>query len=140
MRHPLEKVARIVLAGALLAGGAGFPAAQEAGVKADNTKVNKQDRDKNAVTADQQKENKSDREIARQIRKALVADKSLSTYAHNVKIIAQHGTVTLKGPVRSEEEKNTVEQKAAEVAGASNVKNEITVVSADTGKRSSKAN
>jgi hyperosmotically inducible periplasmic protein len=140
MRHPLEKVARIVLAGALLAGGAGFSAAQEAGVKADNTKVNKQDGDKSAVTADQQKENKSDREIARQIRKALVADKSLSTYAHNVKVIAQHGTVTLKGPVRSEEEKKTVEQKAAEVAGESNVKNEITVVSADTGKRSSKAN
>ena len=140
MRHPLEKVARIVLAAALLTGGAAFSTAQDAGVKADNTKVNKQDRDKKAATADQQKENKSDREIARQIRKALVADKSLSTYAHNVKVISQHGTVTLKGPVRSEEEKKTVEQKAAEVAGASNVKNELTIVSADSGKRSSKAN
>jgi len=140
MRYSLEKVAKIVLAGALLTGGAAFSTAQDAGVKADNTKVNKQDRDKKAATADQQKENKSDREIARQIRKALVADKSLSTYAHNVKVISQHGTVTLKGPVRSEEEKKTVEQKAAEVAGASNVKNELTIVSADSGKRSSKAN
>ena len=129
-----------MLAAALLTGGAAFSTAQDAGVKADNTKVNKQDRDKKAATADQQKENKSDREIARQIRKALVADKSLSTYAHNVKVISQHGTVTLKGPVRSEEEKKTVEQKAAEVAGASNVKNELTIVSADSGKRSSKAN
>ena len=141
MRHPLEKVARIVLASALLVGGAAFSTAQEAGVKADNTKANKEDRDKKAVTADQQKENKSDREITRQIRKAIVADKSLSTYAHNVKVIAQHGTVTLKGPVRSEEEKTAVEQKAAEVAGASNVKNEITVTAAaDRGKRPSKAN
>ena len=54
-------------------------------------------------------------------------DKSLSTYAHNVKMISQNGKVTLKGPVRSEEEKQTIEQKATEVAGAGNVTNEITV-------------
>jgi osmotically-inducible protein OsmY len=54
-------------------------------------------------------------------------DKSLSTYAHNVKIVSQQGKVTLKGPVRSEEEKKIVEQKAAEVAGAGNVTNEITI-------------
>ena len=54
-------------------------------------------------------------------------DKSLSTNAHNVKIIAQGGTVTLKGPVRSEEEKQSVEQKAAEIAGKDNVKSEIQV-------------
>lgn len=140
MRHPLEKVTKLVLAGALLAGGAVFSAAQEPGVKADNTKVNKQDRAEHAVTAGQQKENKSDREITRQIRKAVVADKSLSTYAHNVKVVTQHGTVTLKGPVRSEEEKKNIEQKAAEVAGASKVKNEITIVLADSSKSSVKAN
>ena len=67
----------------------------------DNTKVNKRDRDKGAVTADQQKENTSDREIARRIRRALMDDKGLSTYAHNVKVIAQDGPVTLKGPVRT---------------------------------------
>ncbi len=63
----------------------------------------------------------------RNIRKALMEDKSLSTYAHNVKIIAQNGKVTLKGPVRSEEEKSSVEQKAAQVAGAGNVNSELTV-------------
>jgi hyperosmotically inducible protein len=66
---------------------------------ADNTRVNKRDRNEASPTADQQKENSTDRELARQIRRAIVKDKSLSTNAHNVKIIAQNGTVTLKGPV-----------------------------------------
>jgi hyperosmotically inducible periplasmic protein len=93
----------------------------------DNTKTNERDRAKSEPTSDQAKNNRSDREIMRDIRKALVDDKSLSTYAHNVKIIAQNGKVTLKGPVRSEEEKNIVEQKAGEVAGPGNVTSELTV-------------
>jgi len=93
----------------------------------DNTKVNKRDRAKGAVTADQQKENKTDRELAKEIRQAVVSDKSLSTYAHNVKIIATNGTITLKGPVHSEDEKKTIVAKATEIAGASKVKDEISV-------------
>ena len=54
-------------------------------------------------------------------------DKSLSTYAHNVKIITQEGQVTLKGSVRSESEKQTIETKATEVAGANKVTNELNV-------------
>jgi hyperosmotically inducible periplasmic protein len=83
----------------------------------DNTKVNKRDRNSAEPTADQQKENKSDRELARNVRRALVKDKQLSTYAHNIKVIAQDGKVVLKGPVRSNEEKQAIEAKAAEVAG-----------------------
>jgi hyperosmotically inducible protein len=93
----------------------------------DNSKVNARDRDKAEPTADQQKENRSDRELTRQIRRAIVQDKSLSTYAHNVKIISQNGHVTLKGPVRSEEEKQAIEAKAGEVAGASNVESKLDV-------------
>ena len=93
----------------------------------DNTKMNKRDRAKSEVTADQQKENKSDRELARKIRRAIVEDKSLSTYAHNVKVIATNGTVTLKGPVHTAEEKTAVAAKAAEIAGRENVKNELSV-------------
>jgi hyperosmotically inducible periplasmic protein len=75
-------------------------------------------RNKNqTTTADQQPENKSDREITREIRRSIVADKSLSTYAHNVKIITQNGAVTLKGPVNSDDEKHNVDSKAAEVVG-----------------------
>ena len=97
---------------------------------ADNTKVNKRDRSKAEPTADQAKNNAPDREIMQKIRKSLMDDNSLSTYAHNVKIISQHGKVTLKGPVRSEEERRTVEQKASEVAGAENVINKITIKAA----------
>src|ERR1700730_8833459 len=83
----------------------------------DNTKTNQRDRSKAEPTADQQKENGGGRELARKVRQSVVNDKSLSTYAHNVKIIAQNGTVTLKGPVRSEEEKQAVEAKAADAEG-----------------------
>jgi hyperosmotically inducible protein len=104
------------------------PAANDSdAAKADNTRVNKRDRNKEEVTADQQKMNGSDRELARKIRRSLMDDKSLSTYAHNVKIIARNGTVTLKGPVRSEDEKTSIESKANEVAGSGNVKSELSI-------------
>jgi hyperosmotically inducible protein len=101
----------------------------------DNTKVNKADRAKGAVTADQQKENDADRDLAKKIRQAVVGDKSLSTYAHNVKIVAQNGQVTLKGPVRSTQEKATIEAKATEIAGDGKVTNQITVAPADAPKK-----
>jgi len=94
---------------------------------ADNTKVNQRDKNKAEPTADQQKENQPDRELARQIRRSIVQDKSLSSYAHNVKIIAQNGVVTLKGPVRSDEEKTAVEAKASEIAGADKVTSQLEV-------------
>jgi hyperosmotically inducible protein len=94
---------------------------------ADNTKTNQRDRAASEPTADQAKNNASDREIMQKIRKSLMDDKSLSTYAHNVKIIAQGGKVTLKGPVRSEDEKRAIEQKAAEIAGGGNITDEITI-------------
>jgi hyperosmotically inducible periplasmic protein len=97
-------------------------------VQPDNTKVNKQDRAPGAVTADQQKANVSDRDLTAKIRKAIVADKSLSTYAHNIKIVSQNGTVTLKGPVHSDAEVQTIVAKATELAGSSyKVDNQLTV-------------
>jgi hyperosmotically inducible periplasmic protein len=79
-------------------------------------------------TADQQSEATSDRTLTKKIRQSLVADKALSTYGHNVKIITKDGMVTLKGPVHSEEEKSSIASKAAEVAGSSDkVTNQLTV-------------
>ena len=113
---------------ALFLGGAPlFLIAQDPPAQPDNTKMNKRDRAKSEVTADQQKNNTSDRDLTKKIRRAIMDDKSLSTYGHNIKIIAQNGTVTLKGQVHSEEEKNTIASKAAEIAGRDNVKNEISV-------------
>ena len=100
---------------------------QPASTQPDNTKLNQRDRQPGEPTADQQKENTSDRDLAKQVRQSFVHDKSLSTYAHNVKVIAQGGKVTLKGPVHSEEEKNALGAKAAEIAGASNVDNQLDV-------------
>ena len=93
----------------------------------DNTRTNKRDRDKNSPTADRQKMNPTDRDLARRIRASIMDDKSLSTYAHNVKILAQDGKVTLKGPVRSEDEKNAIAAKATEIAGSGNVTDELEV-------------
>jgi hyperosmotically inducible protein len=92
----------------------------------DNTKANRA----RSQTADQQKEKASDRVMTQQIRKSIMSDKSLSTYAHNVKVITQDGHVTLTGPVRSDEEKSAVEAKAAELAGAANVTNQLEVAPA----------
>jgi hyperosmotically inducible protein len=116
----------VALAASFLAGPTAM-IAQDPDTKPDNTKVNKRDRDKNEPIADQQKENKTDRALAKNIGRAIMEDKSLSTSAKNVKVIAQNGTVTLKGPVDSDEEKRAIEAKAAEIAGAGKVRNEISV-------------
>ena len=100
----------------------------------DNTKVNQRDRSKTEPPADQGKNNLSDRDLMQKIRKSLMDDEFLSTSAHNVKIIAQNGQVTLKGPVASEEEKRVAEEKATAVAGSGNVINEMDVKPARTRK------
>jgi len=90
----------------------------------DNSANNK----RHTNTADKQSNAASDREAARKIRQSVIADKSLSTYAHNVKIIVQDGAVTLKGPVRSEDEKKRIANLATEVIGsADKVTNDISV-------------
>jgi hyperosmotically inducible protein len=95
----------------------------------DNTANNKGDNKKGAMTADNQKESTADRELAKKIRKSIVGDSSLSTYAHNVKVIVRDGMVTLKGPVKSEEEKTAVGARAKNIAGADKVQNQLTVKS-----------
>ena len=122
-RHRQKGIVSTVLIGVLSASVVSL-AAQ---TPADNTKVNTRDRAKGAVTADQQKENAADRELTQKIRRELMRDKTLSTYAHNVKVVAQGGQVTLKGPVRSEAEKQSVESKAVELAGAGHVTNQMSV-------------
>jgi osmotically-inducible protein OsmY len=93
----------------------------------DNSKMNQRDRDPSEPAADRQSNNQSDRDITQQVRQAINADKTFSTYAHNVKVITQNGQVTLKGPVRSEEEKRAIEAKATAIAGDGKVTSELTV-------------
>ncbi len=121
----------IFISGAVLLFAIGAWAQQDANssqqAPADNTTVNQRDRNSASPTADQQKENQPDRQVTQQIRRAIVTDKSLSTYGHNVKIITQDGMVTLKGPVRSDDEKQAIEAKAKQIAGADKVTDELEV-------------
>ena len=106
----------------------GYGQTPDTSTKPDNTKVNKRDRNAGEATADQQKTNATDQEMTRKIRRSIMADKSLSTYAHNIKIISQNGAVTLKGPVKSDDEKKAVMAKAVAVAGsADKVTDQISV-------------
>ena len=121
----------LLFAGLLLLGWGTIAVAQDSAGQSspdsDNTKMNQRDRNPNEPTADQQQNNRSDRDLTQQIRQAIVADKTFSTYAHNVKVITQNGQVTLKGPVRSDDEKRAVETKAAAIAGDGKVTSELTV-------------
>ena len=108
---------------------AGDPAtiAAEAQYPADDTGRNTRDRDGTTLTADEQSNTKGDVEITRQIRQAIVKDDSLSTSAHNVKIITNGGVVTLRGPVVSPEEKTMVAKKAEKINGVDKVDNQLEV-------------
>jgi len=131
MTFDCKNIIRTFLCTGLLLGVGVLTHAQEPNNQAppasDNTKTNQRDRSANESTADQQKENRSDRDITQQIRQSIVKDKSLSTDAHNVKVITQNGQVTLKGPVQSEDEKKAIKAKAAEVAGENKVSSELNV-------------
>ena len=103
------------------------PAASPAPAKdRDNTGVNVRDRDDDVKTPIDQNENQADVNITADIRKRVV-DTKMSTNAQNVKIMTQDGHVTLRGPVKSEEEKARIGQMAEEVAGAGKVDNQIEV-------------
>ena len=128
MKHGLKAASQMFLFACLVTGT--WALAQDSSAQEpapDNTKVNERDKSKAEPTADKQKENLPDREITRQIRRSIMQDKSLSAYAHNVKVISQNGMVTLRGPVLSDEEKGTVEAKAAEIAGKNNVTSQLEV-------------
>jgi len=101
------------------------PSAQTA---PDNTGRNARDRDGSTLTPGDQSESKADLDLTQRIRRAVVADKSLSTTGHNIKIITVNGTVTLRGPVKSEKEREKIVAQARKLAGKKQVENELEVV------------
>ena len=120
-------IARDVTVFAILAAfGLASPWSRSFEQNANNTKASLTT-SQNAPSADEQAQSTKDRELARRLRRAIVFDKSLSVYAHNIKIVAQNGVVTLRGTVRSEAEKNAIAAKATEIAGTNNVKDEMSV-------------
>jgi hyperosmotically inducible protein len=97
--------------------------AQDASSKPDNSAQNANQ----ITTAQDQSSAKSDRELTAKIRRAIIADTDLSLYAHNVKIITRNGTVTLKGPVKSADEKQKLENDAAALVARESLVDNITV-------------
>jgi hyperosmotically inducible periplasmic protein len=92
----------------------------------DNSSVNKRDRDSDTKTPFDQNENKTDIGITASIRKQVV-DTKMSVNAQNVKIITQDGKVTLRGPVKTQEEKTRIEEIARSVAGVKTVDSQLEV-------------
>jgi len=94
----------------------------------DNTERNVQDRSGATLTPGDQSESKADLDLTQRVRQAVVADDSLSTNAHNVKIITSNGVVTLQGPVNSTKEKANIDAKAQQIAGATKVDSQLEIV------------
>src|SRR6202140_4575256 len=95
--------------------------------EADNTRRNSSEQNKNTDTAEKQSNSKDDLEMTQKIRQAVMKDGSLSMNAKNVKIIAKDGKITLKGPVDSQKEKDTIGTEAGEIAGKDKVDNQLEV-------------
>ena len=90
----------------------------------DNQMASKADK---GVTASDQPENDADRKIIQEVRQALTSDSSLSTSAQNVTVVSNNGKVTLRGSVKDDSEKQKIVSKATQVAGVTNVDNQLTV-------------
>jgi hyperosmotically inducible protein len=102
------------------------PAASDS-TEADNTQRNSSEQNKDTNTAEKQSSSKDDLALTQKIRQAVMKDGSLSMNAKNVKIIAQNGKITLKGPVESQQEKDAIATKAGEIAGKDNVEDQLEV-------------
>ena len=95
--------------------------------RADNTEMNERDKSGATKTAQKQTNREEDRKLLAAVRRAVVDEKTLSTSAHNVKIVVLNGVLTLRGPVNNESEKKKVEELANQVAGVTNVVNQLDI-------------
>jgi len=112
----------------LVASACTFSAIAEEQPAADNTAKNKRDASGETQTSGDQSNSSEDTKITADIRRAVVAEKSLSMTAKNVKIITVNGVVTLRGPVNSAEEKATIAKLAQSAAGKAKIDNQLEVV------------
>ncbi len=102
---------------------------------ANNSGRNLRDRNNKTLTPGDQSNNPADRETTREIRKAIIGAKDMSLSGRNVKIVTAGGKVTLRGPVASDQEKQTIGDLATKVAGNQNVDNQLEVKLSPTGRQ-----
>jgi hyperosmotically inducible periplasmic protein len=94
---------------------------------ADDTGKNVRDRDDRSLTPMDQGGSEQDRTITQEIRRAVTDRDELSTNAKNIKIITVDGVVTLRGPVKNEQEKTTISSIARKATGVKRVDDQIEV-------------
>jgi hypothetical protein len=94
---------------------------------ADNTKMNMRDRADMAVTPMDQSNDPADIKLLAAVRRVIVDDISLSTKAHNVKVMVANGVVTLRGPVDNTKEKAKVAALVTGVSGVTSVDNQLDI-------------
>src|SRR5216110_643309 len=95
--------------------------------KADNTALNQRDRSGETKTSGDQSNSSADLKTTQAIRQALMKDSELSTAAKNIKVITANGHVTLRGPVKTAQEKSKIDQLAKSAAGGAQVDNQLDV-------------
>ena len=95
--------------------------------EADNTAKNQRDRSGETQTSRDQSNDSAATQTTAAIRRAVMAEDSLSMTAKNIKIITAGDTVTLRGPVQSAEEKTKIEQLAQSAAGNAKIDNQLEV-------------
>jgi hyperosmotically inducible protein len=93
----------------------------------DNTKTNERDRSGETKTSGDQSNSSADLKITRAVRQALMKDGELSTTAKNIKVITVNGQVTLRGPVKTAQEKAKVDQLAKSAADGAHIDNQLEV-------------
>ena len=106
-------------------------AAMAAGTKPDNTAVNERDRSDATETSGDQSNGSADLKITQAIRQALMKDSGLSMTAKNIKIITNNGQVTLRGPVKTAQEKAKIDKLAKSAAGGAKVDDQLDVKGSD---------
>lgn len=117
-----------VMASDNLYGGSSVPAVTGVATKnADNTNLNARDKGDDTLTPQKQTNSKSDIDVLAAVRKSIVDDESLSVSAHNVKIVALNGVVTLRGPVKNANEKTRVAELARKVPGVVSIDNQLDI-------------
>jgi hyperosmotically inducible periplasmic protein len=102
-------------------------AADDEKAKPDNTATNERDRSGGTKTSGDQSDSSTDLKITQNIRRALMKDSGLSTTAKNIKIITANGQVTLRGPVKTAQEKAKIDQIAKSAAGGAQIDDQLDV-------------
>jgi hyperosmotically inducible periplasmic protein len=105
----------------------GTLAAEDEKAKADNSATNQRDRSGETQTSGDQSNSSADLKTTQAIRQALMKDGDLSMTAKNIKIVTANGQVTLRGPVKTVQEKTKIDQIAKSAAGGAKIENQLDV-------------